>query len=140
MRCDAIMNRNVRTLTPDAPAEEAARVMRDSDTGFLPVCQGDRVIGTVTDRDIVVRLLAEAKPPQTRLADVMTKKVVGCRPDDDVARAEELMKEHQVSRIVCCDDGGKLVGVISLADVTRNVGPGDTGGVLRAVKQPVGKA
>jgi CBS domain-containing protein len=122
MRCEEIMKRDVECLSPRDTAEAAAIRMRDQGVGFLPVCDpGGKVLGTLTDRDIVVRVLASKKPGTTLVEHIMTKEVVSCRPQDDLQRAEQLMAEKHKSRIMCIDDNGRLVGIISLSDIAQHV-------------------
>ena len=120
MRCEEIMKRDVECISPDGTVEEAARTMRDANVGFLPVCGRDKkVLGTLTDRDIAVRVVAAGRPPSTKVSDAMTRDLVACRPDDDLQRAVELMSRHQKSRVAVIDGGDRLIGVISLSDVAR---------------------
>ena len=122
MRCEEIMKRTVECVTAKDSVQVAARKMRDENVGFLPVCEnGSKVIGTITDRDIAIRACADDKPAsKTKIADVMTREVVSCKPSDDISRAEELMGKHHKSRMICIDDGGKLAGVISLSDIAQH--------------------
>jgi CBS domain-containing protein len=115
------MKTNVECVTPQDSVETAAQVMRARNIGFLPVCdeKTDRVVGTVTDRDIAIRVVAEHKSASTRVASIMTRDAVVCRPEDDLATAEELMTENLVSRIMCVDEQDELVGVISLSDLAQ---------------------
>jgi CBS domain-containing protein len=108
--------------------------MRDEQIGFLPVWDEARnVIGTVTDRDITIRVVAENEPANQSIEPFMTPDVVACRSDDDLAIAQDLMGEMQVSRIVCLDENGELEGVISLSDIAH-VGDGtDATATLRSV-------
>ncbi len=128
MRCEQIMKSTVECVTEQDNVQAAARKMRDQNVGFLPVCHdGKKVIGTITDRDIVVRACAEDRPASaTRIGDVMTRQVVSCRPQDEVDKAEQLMSQHHKSRILCIDDSGKLAGVISLSDIAQH--QADAGG------------
>jgi len=120
MRCDELMKRDVECISPDGTVEEAARTMRDSNVGFLPVCGRDKkVLGTLTDRDIAVRVVAAGRPPSAKVSDAMTRDLVACRPNDDLTRAVELMSRHQKSRIVVIDGDDRLIGVISLSDVAQ---------------------
>lgn len=122
MRCEEIMKRDVECLSPKDTAEAAAIRMRDQGVGFLPVCDpSGKVFGTLTDRDIVVRVLAGKKPGTTLVEHIMTKEVVSCRPQDDLQRAEQLMAQKHKSRIMCIDDNGRLVGIISLSDIAQHV-------------------
>jgi CBS domain-containing protein len=136
MRCDEVMTREVETIAPTATVLDAARRMRDLDIGFLPVCQSDDTpVGTLTDRDIVVRAGAEERPLHTPVEEVMTGEVIACRPSDDLERAEELMRTNQVSRVLVVDDDGRIAGVISLADIARYELEREAGHTLADVKQ-----
>jgi CBS domain-containing protein len=121
MLCQEIMKRDVECLNPQSTAIDAAKRMRDANVGFLPICDNQqKVLGTVTDRDLVLRVMATGRPMNEKLSEVMTREVVACRPGDDLRRAEELMAQHQKSRILCIDEGGRLVGVISLSDIAQH--------------------
>src|SRR6185436_10269058 len=99
---------------------EAARRMRDLNIGFLPICDdAGQLTGVLTDRDIALRVVAEDRPGDVAVADVMTEEVITCRPDDDVRRAEELMRTNQKVRLPCVDETGRIVGVISLTDIAQ---------------------
>jgi CBS domain-containing protein len=136
MRCDEVMTREVECLGSNESVVEAARKMKESDVGFLPVCRADgSAIGTVTDRDLVLRVLAEKQSLTTEVQDVMTPNVVSCHPDDDVTRAEQLMRANQVSRILCIDDDGQIAGVISLADISQYEYENEAGKLLADLKQ-----
>ena len=136
MRCEEAMTREVECLKTNDSVAEAARRMRDADVGFLPICRTDgTAVGTLTDRDLVIRVLAENQASTTQVQDVMTPNVVSCRPDDDVIRAEQLMRANQVSRILCIDDDGQIAGVISLADIAQNERESESGRLLADVKQ-----
>jgi len=126
MRCEEIMKRTVECVTTKDTVQDAARKMRDDNIGFLPVCEnGKKVLGTITDRDIAIRVCADDRSASsTRIGDVMTREVVGCRPSDDVARAEELMSKHRKSRMLCIDESGQVVGVISLSDIAQHQADG----------------
>ena len=114
------MKRTIACVSPDASVQTAAAKMRDENVGFLPICDPEmRVLGTITDRDLAIRVLADARPATTPVSDVFTHEVVACRSEDDLRRAEELMSEHQKSRIMCVDADGRLAGVISLSDVAQ---------------------
>jgi CBS domain-containing protein len=120
MKCEAIMKRNVDIARPGETAEQAARLMREADVGFLPVCDESRhVLGALTDRDLALRVLADGRGPDTRVSDVFTREVVSCQAQDEVDRARELMAASQKSRIVCLDADGCLAGVISLSDLAH---------------------
>jgi CBS domain-containing protein len=118
MTCNDLMKKVVVFLGPDDTAQVAAKIMLDADVGFLPVCdKTGAVIGTLTDRDIALRVVAADKGSSCRVQEIMTDEVVSCRPEDDVEQAAEAMADNHVSRLLVCDDGGKLLGVISLSDL-----------------------
>ncbi|MFL5350449.1 MAG: CBS domain-containing protein [Hyalangium sp.] len=136
MRCEEIMKQSVECLSPRDTAEAAAIRMRDQGVGFLPVCEtSGKVLGTLTDRDIVVRVLAGKKPVSTPVESIMTREVVACRPQDDIERAEQLMAQKHKSRIMCIDDSGKLVGIISLSDIAQHVDGAHALETLRQVSE-----
>jgi CBS domain-containing protein len=124
MRCDQIMKTRVECIGPRDTVQAAAQTMRDENIGFLPVCDDQkRVIGTITDRDIAIRVTAADRPASlTWTEDVMTHDAVACKPSDDLSRAQQLMSLHHKSRILCLDEKGRLIGVISLSDIARHVG------------------
>ncbi len=125
MRCDDIMKTNPECLTQQQTVRDAACRMRDLNIGFLPICDGGRVVGVVTDRDIAVRCVAEGKPLDLPVTQVMSTQVVACRPEDDVRKAQQLMGQAQKSRLLVVDAKGQLVGVISLSDIAQQVGDAD---------------
>jgi CBS domain-containing protein len=115
MNVSEIMSRNVKTIKPDAPLLEAARKMRDENIGAIPVCEGDRVIGMLTDRDIAVRAAAESKDlSRTAVREVMSSDVLTCNENDDVDSITQLMTDRHVHRIPVMGHGDKLVGILSL--------------------------
>jgi CBS domain-containing protein len=134
MRCEEIMKKDVECVVTSDTVKVAARKMREGNLGFLPVCaDGMKVTGTITDRDLAIRVLAEdGRSASTPIGDVMTREVVSCQPGDDVQRAHELLAQYRKSRLMCIDDGGKLVGVISLSDLAQLPGEG-TAKTLRGV-------
>jgi CBS domain-containing protein len=135
MFCSELMKRNVECCLDTSMIPEAAIAMRDRNVGFLPVCDETRtVLGTLTDRDIVLRVLAEARAPDsTRASDVMTREVVSCRPEDELAFAEDLMIRFQKSRIVCTDEKRRVVGVISLSDIAKIGARGHAGTIAAEI-------
>jgi CBS domain-containing protein len=114
------MKRDVKCLNMHDTVHTAARAMQDFNIGFLPVCdEQQHVVGTVTDRDLAVRVLGANLTASTPIADVMTRDVVSCRAGDDLHDAEQQMASHRKSRLVIVDDGGRLCGVISLSDIAQ---------------------
>ncbi len=117
LRCSEIMTRDLRTATPEMSLREAAIMMRDGDMGAVPVVENERLVGIVTDRDIVVRCVAEGRDTNTPIGEAMTTEISSVRPDDFVFEAVRLMGDQQVRRIPVIDEKGKLAGIISMADV-----------------------
>ena len=119
--CSQVMPEPVHMLTETDTVEAAARRMHDADIGFLPVCNAlGAVIGSLTDRDIVLRIVARGLSPTVPVSDVMTREVVACKPTDEFFVAQQLMRERRVSHVVCVDDARRPVGVISLSEVVRH--------------------
>jgi CBS domain-containing protein len=121
MLCKDLMKAEVECVEPDDLVGVAARKMRDDCVGFLPVCESDgQIVGTLTDRDITIRLVAEDLPLDIPVRDIMTAEVVACDPDDSLEEAQLLMGRARVSRILCVDgNSGRLAGVISLSDIAQ---------------------
>jgi CBS domain-containing protein len=135
------MKRNVAYVSPQDTVETAATRMRDDNIGFLPVCDAtNKVVGTVTDRDLTIRVLAERRVGSTPIDDVLTREVIACRPEDDLDKAEELMAKHHKSRIMCVDAAGRLLGVISLSDIAQEEPGARTAQTLRQVSQREARA
>ena len=120
MKVSECMTREVQVAQADQPIRKAAQFMLKVDAGSIPVCEGDRVIGMVTDRDLAVRVLAEGRGAETLLREIMTEEVVCCFEDDTVENAAQKMSDSKVRRIpVLSRDGEKLVGILSLGDITK---------------------
>jgi CBS domain-containing protein len=132
------MTPDVVRVTPDVSLMEAARTMKDLDIGPLPVCEGDRLLGMVTDRDITVRATAEGRDPrETPVSDIMTMDVVCCHEADDIRAAAKLMQEAQLRRLLVVNDTGKLVGIVSLGDIVLQSGDEKLAGkTLEKVSEP----
>jgi len=115
------MTTNVTSVTTTAPIREAAAMMRDGDIGSLPVVENGRLVGIVTDRDIVVRAIAQGADASTSISAAMTADVFSVRPDDFVFEAIRLMADKKVRRIPVVSDDGKLAGIIAMADIALEV-------------------
>jgi CBS domain-containing protein len=136
MQAREIMTRDVVTVRPDATIREAARTMDDLNVGALPVCEGRRLIGIVTDRDITVRATADSMLPETTLVRaVMTEDVRWCFEDDPVEAIESAMARHKIRRTPVVDHSGRLVGMIALGDLATDRAPG-TEEALRSISEP----
>lgn len=135
MTCQEIMKTSVKRVSPNDTIFTAARIMRERDIGFLPVCDShDRVVGVLTDRDIVVRVCAAGcDHATTTVGDVMSKDVVSCKPTQTLSRVETLMRTHQRMRVVVTDGKHKLLGVISLSDISQYEEPERAAATLAAI-------
>ena len=111
-----LMSRDVKVINPDMTIADAAKQMRDGDFGMLPVGEDDRMIGTISDRDIAIRAIAEGKGPDTKVRDVMSPGIHWTFQDDTVEHAAKLMSEHQVRRLPVVDRDKRLVGIVALGD------------------------
>ncbi|QDT50707.1 Hypoxic response protein 1 [Symmachiella dynata] len=121
MKLIDIMTKNVEAVSVETTISAAANVMARHDIGFLPVIEGDKLVGTITDRDIVVRGLAENNNPTTTpVNEIMTKCLETLSPDEDVEQAAALMQEKQIRRLVLQDRDGRYVGVVSLGDIAQH--------------------
>ncbi len=120
MKVAEIMSSHVQVITPEQPIQQAARLMVDADTGVLPVGDGERLIGMVTDRDIAVRAVAEGRGPDTPVSEVMSGNPLFAWDDQDVEDVAIQMSDAQVRRMpVLSRDGERLVGIISIGDISR---------------------
>ena len=117
MRCREIMTRDLRTASPETSLQQVAAMMRDGDMGAVPVVENGRLVGIVTDRDIVIRCLADGKGASTPVSEAMTTEMFSVGPNDFVFEAVRLMGDKQVRRIPVIEMDGKLAGIISMADV-----------------------
>jgi CBS domain-containing protein len=132
-----IMSTEVQTIEPLASLRSAAQTMLQQDIGALPVCQGKRLLGMLTDRDIVVRALAAGlDPDKACAADVMSDKVEFCTPDQDTQEVMRLMGERQVRRMPVVDTDWNLVGIVALADLALRQ-PGHIDEVITQISEPI---
>ena len=138
MKISAIMSRDVQVARPEDTLRDAAETMARIDVGSLPVCDGRRLLGIVTDRDIVVRGLAKGLGADSSITQVMTEGVEYCFDDDDLVEVSDKMAASQIRRIPVVDRDKNLVGIVSLGDVAREARPAEAGDVLEEVSQPGG--
>jgi CBS domain-containing protein len=123
-----VMTSNPRTIEADKPVADAAKLMRDEDVGLAPVVEGHRLVGTLTDRDIAIRVVAEGKDPaSTPVRVVASTEVVTVNPEQDLDEALGLMAQHQVRRVPVVEQDGRLVGVVAQADIARQADKHQTG-------------
>jgi CBS domain-containing protein len=116
-KCSEIMTRNVKTASREATLQEVAALMRDGDMGAMPIVEDNKLVGIVTDRDIVIRAIAEGKDVSTAIGGVMTSEIFAVRENDFVFEAIRLMGDKQVRRVPIINETGELVGIIAMADV-----------------------
>jgi CBS domain-containing protein len=138
MNVNEIITRDAEVIRPDTVLVEAAQKMNAFDIGMLPVCDGDRLVGMVTDRDITVRGVAQGYDPKTaRVRDVMTPEVIYCFDDEDVNEVAKKMEEKQVRRLPVLNRNKRLVGIISLGDLAVRSGREKLAGeILGRVSEP----
>jgi CBS domain-containing protein len=130
------MSSNPRSIEADQPVVEAAKLMAQEDVGFAPIVEGDRLVGTLTDRDIVVKVIAEGKDPQsTVVREIASTELVTVDPQQDLDEALRLMAQHQVRRVAVVEEDGRLVGVVAQADVAREADPSRTGELVEEISQ-----
>ena len=111
-----LMSRNVKVISPEMTIGEAAKTMRDGDFGMMPVEENDRMIGTISDRDITIRAVAAGKDDGTKVRDVMSKGVIWVYEDDSVEQVATVMSKHQVRRLPVVNRDKRLVGIVALGD------------------------
>ena len=130
-----LMSANPCTIEGDKPVAYAAKMMKDEDVGLAPVVEGDRLVGTLTDRDIVIRVVAEGKDPQSvTVREVASTDLVTIDPQQDLDEALRLMASHQVRRLPVVE-GGRLVGVVAQADVAREGKDKKTGELVEEISE-----
>jgi CBS domain-containing protein len=130
------MTADVKTAAPSQSLTDVARLMKQEDVGSVPVVDGERLIGVVTDRDIVVRGIADGSDPHAiKAGDIASRDVVTVRPDDNLDEALRLMAQHQVRRLPVVDDG-QLVGMVAQADVAQEAKEKDVGHVVEEISRP----
>jgi CBS domain-containing protein len=135
-----VMTTRPRAVTPQTSVSEVAQLMETDDVGAVPIVEDDRLVGIVTDRDIVVRAVAKGKDPRGMPAsEVSSRELVTVNPDDDLSDALELMARYQVRRVAVTGEDDRLVGVVSQADVAREAKDKDAGRVLEGIsREPQG--
>ncbi len=138
MKIRELMTRDIQLISQDQSIQEAAKLMRDADIGLLPVFNGKNIIGTVSDRDIVIQAVASGfNPIKTKVSDTMSKNVITCDEHDEIEKVAKLMKDYQIRRIIVVDRAKHPVGIVSLGDLAR--GPADPlipESILREVSGP----
>ena len=139
MKLSEVMTRDVRTVSPDQTAKEAASFMLSEDAGSMPVSEGDRLIGMITDRDIAVRGVAKGYGPETPVSELMTSDIICAREEDDVEEVAAKMSAAQVRRMPVIDANQRLCGIVSLGDLARESDDESAHQALEGVSQPGGQ-
>lgn len=136
MKVKSSMHKGVEWVSPDTPVRVLANVMREQDIGAIPVGENDRLVGMVTDRDITVRAVANGTDVSALTAkDVMTKGIVWCRDADDVSHAANIMQSKQIRRLPVIDNNKRMVGILSLGDLSHATTERTAAAVTRAVSE-----
>ncbi|MBO0750288.1 MAG: CBS domain-containing protein [Porphyrobacter sp.] len=138
MKISECMTQDVSLVSPDDTIERAAQIMGSIDAGVLPVTNGDRLVGMITDRDIAVRGVAEGCGPSARVGDIMSREVKYCYDDAETDEVLDNMAQIQVRRLPVVDHDKRLVGIVSLSDLDHEA-PDRGGHALREITQPSGR-
>ena len=122
MKIEAVMTRHVEYAAPGDPASELAVMMGDLDVGALPIGSDEELLGVVTDRDILYRVVARGlHPAQVEAREILSSPVIACREGDDLQTAMDLMAANHIRRLAVRNEGGKVVGWVTLADLSRKL-------------------
>ena len=139
MKISEVMTSDVQTIGPEESAQAAARFMLNNDAGSIPVTDGDRLIGMITDRDIAVRGVAKGYGPDTPVRELMTDDIICARATDSVEDVASKMSEAQVRRLPVIDEDERLCGIVSLGDLSRESDNETAAQALEGVSQPGGQ-
>jgi CBS domain-containing protein len=139
MKVSEVMTREVETVRPDQPVQEAAGFMLSANAGSIPVTEGERLIGMITDRDIAVRGIAKGYGPDTPVRELMTDDLIVLRVDDDIEEAASKMSQAQVRRLPVIDEQERLCGIVSLGDLSRQTDGQTASQALEGVSQRGGQ-
>jgi CBS domain-containing protein len=138
MNVREVMTRDVLLIGPTQTIAEAAKMMADGDTGALPVAENDRLIGVITDRDIAIRAVAKRLSPETAVREAMSKEVLYCYEDEDIEHVAKNMAENQVRRLPVLNREKRLVGIVSIGDLSQRAQPRTAGEAIAGVSRPGG--
>jgi len=139
MKVSDAMSRDVAVASPTESIRNVAKVMAKIDAGVLPVGEGDRLVGMITDRDIAIRAVAEGKAPTTKVRDIMSEEVLYCYDDQDLDEVAQNMSEMKIRRLPVVNREKRLVGIISLGDLACNADAGMTGETVSHICEPGGQ-
>ena len=129
------MTTDPKTVASSTTVQEAAKAMKSENVGSLPIVDGDRLVGVVTDRDIAIRVVAEGRGPETTVGEIASKDVVTVDPQQSIEEAARQMAEHQVRRLPVVEEDGKLVGILAQADVAQSGHDTLTGETVQQISQ-----
>ncbi|MFZ5718895.1 MAG: CBS domain-containing protein [Pseudomonadota bacterium] len=135
MKISDVMTAQVATATPKSTIAEVARTMADVESGVVPITDDGKVVGLITDRDIVLRVVAGGMSLDTPVSTVMTEEVESCREDENVADAAARMGDRQIRRLVVLNDQGRLTGIVSLGDIALDYGAKQVGRTLEEISE-----
>ena len=133
MKVSEAMTAQVATAGPTDSVQKVAGIMLNIETGAVPIVEGDKVVGLITDRDIVLQVVAKGGALSTPASDVMSGDVQTCKEDDNLADAAAQMASHQIRRLIVANDSGKLVGILSLGDIAVDYGAKVVGKTLEEI-------
>lgn len=137
MNIEKAMHKGAKWVSPDTPVSEIAVLMKKEDIGSVPVGENDRLVGMITDRDLALRVLPDgADPKALKARDVMTKGIVYCRTDQSIEDAIHLMEDKKIRRLPVINDKKRLVGMLSLGDVSHHASQELSGELVHAVASP----
>jgi CBS domain-containing protein len=136
MQVADVMTRDVRVTSPDQSIIEAAKLMEECDCGALPVAENDRLVGMATDRDIVVRALAQGKTGETKISEIMSQDIKYCFEDDDVEEVARNMGELQIRRLPVVSREKRLVGIVTIGDLSQSGDTQSAADALSDIAQP----
>jgi len=139
MRVAEVMSRNVQLASPDDSLQDVAKRMVSDDIGFMPVGENDRLVGTITDRDIVARAVAQGRDGKCKVRDVMSNDVKFCYDDEEMDHVIQTLGDLQLRRLPVVNREKRLVGVVALADAARKTDPAGAGAGLSEITSPGGR-
>jgi CBS domain-containing protein len=139
MKISEVMTRSVETVAPNQTAKDAAQFMLRAEAGSIPVCENEKLVGMVTDRDIAVRGVAEGRGPDATIRDLMSTNVVCAHEDEDVGMVARRMSQEQVRRMPVLDANDRMVGIVSLGDLARETRGDFAEQALEGIAEPGGR-
>jgi CBS domain-containing protein len=131
-----VMMPEVQSVSRSTTAQDAARAMEQADVGSLPVVEGERVVGMVTDRDIALRVVAQGKSADTPVGDIASSEIVSVRPEQELDEALRVMARYQVRRVPVVEQDGRLIGIFAQADAAIEAEPAQVADVVEEISEP----